>query len=59
MYSRHPYLGLAVIDDGMKFKLDENFGTRLHRLFRVEGHDVVTVCEEKLQGASDVQLFDE
>jgi hypothetical protein len=27
----------------MKFKLDENFGTRTQELFRAAGHDVQTV----------------
>lgn len=41
----------------MKFKLDENFGTRTQRLFTASGHDVQTVLDESLGGASDQQLF--
>ena len=42
----------------MKFKLDENFGTRTQQLFRAEGHDVHTVIDEKIQGCSDHQLYE-
>ena len=42
----------------MKFKLDENFGTRTQRIFRAAGHDVQTVRDEGLQGSSDKQLYD-
>src|SRR5438045_2177043 len=41
----------------MKFKLDENFGTRTQQLFQVQGHDVQTVRSQGLQGSSDVHLF--
>ncbi len=41
----------------MRFKLDENFGTRTQRLFVEAGHDVHTVRHELLQGASDEQLY--
>ncbi len=41
----------------MKFKLDENFGTRTQRLFTASGHDVQTVLDESLGGASDQELF--
>ncbi len=41
----------------MRFKLDENFGTRTQRLFVEAGHDVHTVRYESLQGASDRQLY--
>jgi len=34
----------------MKFKLDENFGTRSQALIQAAGYDVHTVCEENLQG---------
>lgn len=42
----------------MKFKLDENFGTRTSHLFRAAGHDVRTVAEESMAGASDRRLYD-
>jgi predicted nuclease of predicted toxin-antitoxin system len=42
----------------MRFKLDENFGTRTQRIFKDAGHDVQTVREESLQGASDLHLYD-
>jgi len=41
----------------MRFKLDENFGTRTQQLFRSQGHDVETVKDEGLQGCSDNQLY--
>lgn len=42
----------------MKFKLDENFGTRTQQLFRAAGHDVQTVRDEGLQGSSDQYLYE-
>ena len=42
----------------MKFKLDENFGTRTQQLFRAAGHDVQTVRDEELQGSSDQYLYE-
>ncbi|MBC8231824.1 DUF5615 family PIN-like protein [bacterium] len=42
----------------MKFKLDENFGTRTQQLFRAAGHDVQTVYDEGLQGSSDQYLYE-
>ncbi|MFZ5915768.1 MAG: DUF5615 family PIN-like protein [Chloroflexota bacterium] len=42
----------------MKFKLDENLGTRLQQVFKDAGHDVATVREEKLHGASDQALYE-
>src|SRR5690242_6390769 len=42
----------------MKFKLDENFGTRTQQLFVAQGHDVQTVLQEGLQGSSDMNLFE-
>ena len=42
----------------MKFKLDENFGTRTQHIFRDAGHDVKTVREESLQGVSDQRLYE-
>ncbi len=41
----------------MKFKLDENFGTRTQQLFQAQGHDVQTVRSQSLQGSSDTHLF--
>lgn len=42
----------------MRFKLDENFGTRTQQLFRTEGHDVHTVKDEEIQGSSDHRLYE-
>lgn len=42
----------------MKFKLDENFGTRTQNLFRQAGYDVHSVWEEGLSGASDQTLYE-
>jgi len=42
----------------MKFKLDENFGTRTSHLFKAEGHDVQTVHQQGISGCSDRVLFD-
>ena len=42
----------------MKFKLDENFGTRTQQLFRAKGHKVKTVRDQRLQGSSDQHLFE-
>lgn len=42
----------------MKWKLDENFGTRTAHLFLHAGHDVETVLEEQLGGSSDETLFE-
>jgi hypothetical protein len=36
----------------MKFKLGENLGSRSAQLFEAANHDVATVLEEKLNGAS-------
>ena len=41
----------------MKIKLDENLGTRTQALFADAGHDVHTVRQEDLGGASDQRLF--
>ena len=43
----------------MKFKIDENFGTRTQRLFHAAGHEVQTVREEGLQGCSNQHLYEE
>ena len=42
----------------MKFKLDENFGTRTQHIFRDAGHDVATVREEELQGSTDLRIYE-
>ncbi len=42
----------------LKFKLDENFGTRTQNVFRSAGFDVQTVRDEDLQGCTDQHLFD-
>ena len=42
----------------MKFKLDENFGTRTQHLFEQAGFDVHTVRQEALQGTSDHELYE-
>ena len=42
----------------MKFKLDENFGTRTQQLFRAEGHEVQTVRDQGLQGCLDQRLYE-
>lgn len=42
----------------MKFKLDENFGTRTQQIFRSQGYDVKTVRDEDLAGCSDQQIYE-
>jgi predicted nuclease of predicted toxin-antitoxin system len=41
----------------MKFKLDENLGTMGQTLLQEYGHDVMTVSEQALSGASDDVLY--
>ena len=41
----------------MKLKLDENIGRRGLELLRDAGHDVMTVREQKLEGAPDEAVF--
>ena len=43
----------------MKLKLDENIGHRIAALFRVAGHDAVTVKGQGLSGHPDRRIFDE
>ena len=40
----------------MKFKLDENLGSRTANVIADAGHDVQTVSDERLNGADDVRL---
>lgn len=42
----------------MKFKLDENFGTRTQQLFRAVGHDVLTVRDQGLHSCPDKHLYE-
>jgi predicted nuclease of predicted toxin-antitoxin system len=42
----------------MKFKLDENFGTRLQALFAISGHDVSTIRQQRMQGSTDNLVFE-
>ena len=41
----------------MKFKLDENFGTRTQQIFLAAGYEVKTVREQGFQGAPDKDIF--
>lgn len=41
----------------MKWKLDENFGSRTAHLFLRVGHDTETVLQEQLGGSSDETLY--
>lgn len=42
----------------MRFKLDENFGTRTQKLFRQAGHEVKTVRDQSLQGSADQTIYE-
>ncbi|MFO7650490.1 MAG: DUF5615 family PIN-like protein [bacterium] len=42
----------------MKFKLDENLGTRTQQLFRAAGHEIATVSSQRLCGTADTRLFE-
>jgi predicted nuclease of predicted toxin-antitoxin system len=42
----------------MKFKLDENLGSRTAGIIAEFGHDVETITQEKLSGTSDERLFE-
>jgi predicted nuclease of predicted toxin-antitoxin system len=41
----------------LKLKLDENIGQRGLELLRGAGHDVMTVRDQKLEGATDETVF--
>jgi predicted nuclease of predicted toxin-antitoxin system len=41
----------------MKFKLDENFGASIQKIFQDRGHDCLTVLDEKLSGAPDNEIL--
>ena len=41
----------------MRFKLDENLGTRSLNIFRESGLEVETVSSENLNGVSDKELY--
>ena len=41
----------------MKWKLDENFGSRTAHLLLAAGHDAETVLQERLSGESDETIF--
>jgi predicted nuclease of predicted toxin-antitoxin system len=41
----------------MRFKLDENLGASLQRLFTAKGHQVETVRQQGLGGASDSDIY--
>jgi len=41
----------------LRIKLDENFGQRGVEVLRTAGHDVSTVVEQELSGASDLELI--
>lgn len=41
----------------MRLKLDENLGPAISGLFRASGHDVDTVRDEGLAGATDDKVF--
>ena len=42
----------------MRFKLDENLGSRTAGLIIESGHDVETVAQEQLSGTSDERLLE-
>jgi predicted nuclease of predicted toxin-antitoxin system len=42
----------------VRFKLDENFGTRTQRIFQDAGYDVHTIRQEALQGATDQAIYE-
>ncbi len=42
----------------MNFKLDENLGSLGKQLLADDGHDVMTVAEQRLSGADDDRLYE-
>jgi predicted nuclease of predicted toxin-antitoxin system len=42
----------------VKFKLDENLGTRTQQLFQAAAHDAATVGGQELTGCTDQHLYD-
>ena len=42
----------------MKFKLDENLGLSVAQVLRDAGHDVSTVYDQRLHGATDEAIYD-
>jgi predicted nuclease of predicted toxin-antitoxin system len=42
----------------MRFKFDENFGTRTQKLFQDKGHNVETVRSQGIEGCSDQILYE-
>ncbi len=42
----------------MKFKLDENLGSKGKALLEADGHDVMTVAEQQMSGAQDERVYE-
>ena len=42
----------------MKFKLDENLGTLGQTLLAGDGHDVLTIVDQEMSGASDERIYE-
>lgn len=42
----------------MRFKLDENFGISMLKIFREAGHDVQTILDEKMGGCPDQTVYE-
>ena len=42
----------------MKFKLDENLGLLGKSLLEADGHNVMTVAEQRLSGAQDERIYE-
>lgn len=42
----------------MRFKIDENLGLEIARVLREAGHDVSTVYDQSLGGATDQTIYD-